>query len=265
MGARRGGGGRSTRGHQLGRRERVDTRGQLTLANSDGFVGQYRTTSASLSVALAGRAGRVKQRDGWYTSTATSPSSTRPGRSASWRRGGPSSASAGGRSSRDRAGGRRPAGGGELVGVSSARPRSGPFTASPRFWPEGGRGDRLAAGATIVDDATLPTDRPRPLRRRGGQSSQVTVVEKGVPELRLRIPTRRGASTSGRRATRCAATSRRRRRGVELYLKAGASDPRESSRASSGALLTELTASGSTRSPATCRAARSASGSRTAS
>lgn len=41
--------------------------GQVTLANSDGFVGQYRTTSASMSVSLVAEQDGVKQRDYWYT------------------------------------------------------------------------------------------------------------------------------------------------------------------------------------------------------
>lgn len=41
--------------------------GQVSLANSDGFVGQYRTTSASMSVALLAEQDGIKQRDYWYT------------------------------------------------------------------------------------------------------------------------------------------------------------------------------------------------------
>jgi PmbA protein len=44
-----------------------DSRNQITLANSDGFVGQYQTTSASLSVGLIAEENGVKQSDGWYT------------------------------------------------------------------------------------------------------------------------------------------------------------------------------------------------------
>jgi PmbA protein len=41
--------------------------GQVTLANSDGFVGQYQATSASMSVSLLAEENGVKQRDGWYS------------------------------------------------------------------------------------------------------------------------------------------------------------------------------------------------------
>lgn len=41
--------------------------GQVTLANSDGFVGQYRSTRANMSVALLAEQDGVKQRDYWYT------------------------------------------------------------------------------------------------------------------------------------------------------------------------------------------------------
>lgn len=45
-----------------------DSRTQVTLANSDGFVGQYQMTSASLSVGLlAEDEDGTKQSDGWYT------------------------------------------------------------------------------------------------------------------------------------------------------------------------------------------------------
>jgi PmbA protein len=45
-----------------------DTRSQVTLANSDGFLGQYQTTAASLSVGLlAEDEDGTKQTDGWYT------------------------------------------------------------------------------------------------------------------------------------------------------------------------------------------------------
>lgn len=44
-----------------------DSKSQLTLANSDGFTGQYQTTSASMNVSLLAEEDGVKQRDGWYT------------------------------------------------------------------------------------------------------------------------------------------------------------------------------------------------------
>lgn len=44
-----------------------DSRSQITLANSDGFVGQYQTTSCNLSVGLLAEANGVKQTAYWYT------------------------------------------------------------------------------------------------------------------------------------------------------------------------------------------------------
>lgn len=44
-----------------------DSRGQVTLANSDGFVGQYKSTSASFSVQLLAEENGVKQTDGWFS------------------------------------------------------------------------------------------------------------------------------------------------------------------------------------------------------
>jgi PmbA protein len=43
-----------------------DGMSQVTLANSNGFVGQYQTTGASLGVAVLAEADGVKQRDGYY-------------------------------------------------------------------------------------------------------------------------------------------------------------------------------------------------------
>lgn len=45
-----------------------DSRNQVTLANSDGFVGQYQWTSASISVSLLAQdEDGTKQTDGWFT------------------------------------------------------------------------------------------------------------------------------------------------------------------------------------------------------
>ena len=40
---------------------------QQTLANSDGFVGQYKSTTASLNVTLMAEENGIKQTDGWFT------------------------------------------------------------------------------------------------------------------------------------------------------------------------------------------------------
>lgn len=44
-----------------------DSQAQITLANSDGFTGQYQVTGASANVALIAEQDGVKQRDSWYT------------------------------------------------------------------------------------------------------------------------------------------------------------------------------------------------------
>lgn len=41
--------------------------GQVTLANSDGFIGQYQTSSISMSLGLLAEENGVKQTDGWYS------------------------------------------------------------------------------------------------------------------------------------------------------------------------------------------------------
>ncbi len=45
-----------------------DSVSQITLANSEGFVGQYQTTNASLSVGLLAEENEVKQTDYWFSS-----------------------------------------------------------------------------------------------------------------------------------------------------------------------------------------------------
>lgn len=44
-----------------------DTTSQITLANSDGFAGQYRTTFANTSVSMLAEENGVKQTDYWYS------------------------------------------------------------------------------------------------------------------------------------------------------------------------------------------------------
>ena len=44
-----------------------DGTNQVTLATSDGFIGQYRTTNAGLYVGLIAEEGGVKQTDSWYS------------------------------------------------------------------------------------------------------------------------------------------------------------------------------------------------------
>lgn len=222
----------------------VDTRSQLTLANSDGFVGQYQTTSASLSVALLAEQDGVKQRDGWYTFDRYLARLDAP------RAVGEEAA----RRAVKRLGGRKvksqivpvvadPQVSGELVGMVFGAASGGAVYRKSSFLA-GKAGEEIASPlVTIVDDATLP-DGPasRPFDAEGVKSSQVTVVEKGV--LKSYVCDSYSARRLDLRPTGNTVRSYQSAPGVgasNLYLKAGASDPREIVKSvKQGLYLTEL-------------------------
>ena len=160
-----------------------DSRSQVTLANSDGFVGQYQGTSVSLSVSLlAEDEDGTKQTDGHYTfgrflNTLASPQSI--GEEA-------------GRRVIRKLGGRK---------VKSAvvpvilDPRVASFLLGDVFGAASGGsiyrrmsylvdkvGQQIASPSiTIVDDAIMPDGvASRPFDAEGVRSSNVVVVEKGV-------------------------------------------------------------------------------------
>ena len=160
-----------------------DSRSQATLANSDGFVGQYQTTQASLSVnLLAEDEDGTKQTDGFYTfgryfNTLASPQSV--GEEA-------------GRRVIRKLGGRK---------VKSAvvpvvlDPRVGSFLLGDIFGAASGGsiyrrmsylidkiGQQVASPMiTIVDDAIMADGAAsRPFDAEGIRSSNVVVVEKGM-------------------------------------------------------------------------------------
>jgi PmbA protein len=155
---------------------------QITLANSDGFVGQFQTTGASLSLSLIAEENGVKQTDFWYTY----------GRMAK----GLDSPTAVGEEA-----GRRVV---SKLGAKKVKSQSAPVILDPSvgrrllgmiFNAASGRsiyrkssflvdqlGKEIASPlVTIVDDATLAIGpSSRPFDGEGVKTGAVTVVEKGV-------------------------------------------------------------------------------------
>ena len=221
-----------------------DTTREVTLANSDGFVGQYRTTIASLSVSLLAEQGGVKQTDYWYTfnrfiNRLDSPKAV--GEEAA----------------------RRVT---AKLGARKVKTQKVPVVVDPMvsrrlvsmvFGAASGRsvyrkssflvdkvGQEIASPLiTIVDDATI-TDGPssRPFDAEGVRSSQVTVVEKGVLKSyvcdaysarRLKLKPTGNASRSYQSMPSVGSTN--------LFMKAGASSPKEMAKSvKDGLYLTEM-------------------------
>jgi PmbA protein len=207
-----------------------DSTSQLTLANSDGFVGQYPSTSASLSVQLVAEENDVKQTDGWFTSNRyvnKLDSAKSVGEEAA-------------RRALSKLGGRKVKSqtvpvvidrlvAGQLVGwVFGAASGRSIYRKSSFLVDQMGK-DIASPLVTIVDDATM-ADGPgsRPFDAEGVKSSQVTVVENGV--LKNYVCDSYAARRLNLKPTGNAARSYQSLPGVgstNLYIKSGASDPKE--------------------------------------
>jgi len=159
-----------------------DSISQVTLANSDGFVGQYRATNASLSVSLLAEEDGVKQRDGWYTLN----------RFVSGLEAAAAVGETAARRTIARLGGRKiksqavpvvvsPEVAGEFVAMIF-NAASGVNIYRRSSYLIGKIGEVVAAPAvTIVDDATIRGGlASRPFDAEGVRSSPVTVIENGV-------------------------------------------------------------------------------------
>jgi PmbA protein len=203
---------------------------QLTLANSDGFAGQYRTTVASLSISLLAEENGVKQTDYWYSFNRFAnklESPTKLGQEAARR----VVAKLGGRKVKS-----------QKVPVVLDPMISRGFI-SMVFNGASGRGiwrkasfllDKVGQEiasplVTIMDDATM-WDGPssRPFDGEGVKSSQVTLVDKGV--LKTYICDSYSARRLNLKPTGHAARSYQSLPGIgstNLYLKNGATDPKE--------------------------------------
>ena len=207
-----------------------DSTGQLTLANSDGFVGQYPATSASLSVQLVAEENDVKQTDGWFTFNRYVNKLD--------------SAKAVGEEAARRAISKL---GGKKVKSQTAPVVIDRLVASQLVsWVFGGASGRsiyrkssflvdqmdksiASPLVTIVDDATMAEGpSSRPFDAEGVKSSQVTVVENGV--LKNYVCDSYSARRLNLKPTGNAARGYQSLPGVgstNLYIKAGTSDPKE--------------------------------------
>jgi PmbA protein len=207
-----------------------DSRMQVTLANSDGFIGQYQTTSASVFVGLVAEQDGVKQTDGWYTfnryfSKLDSPKAV--GEEAA-------------RRTVRRLGGKKvksqivpvvldPLVSSDLVDLIFGAASGGQIYRKASFLVDKVGQEIASPMITIVDDATI-ADGPasRPFDAEGVKSSQVTVVEKGVMKSyvcdsysarRLNLKPTGNAVRSYQSLPSVGATN--------LFMKPGTSDPKE--------------------------------------
>ncbi len=207
-----------------------DSTSQLTLANSDGFVGQYPSTSASLSVQLVAEENDVKQTDGWFTFNHyvnKLDSAKSVGEEAA-------------RRALRKLGGKKVKSqtvpvvidrlvAGQLVGwVFGAASGRSIYRKSSFLVDQMGK-DIASPLVTIVDDATM-ADGPgsRPFDAEGVKSSQVTVVENGV--LKNYVCDSYAARRLNLKPTGNAARSYQSLPGVgstNLYIKSGASNPKQ--------------------------------------
>ncbi len=203
---------------------------QSTLANSDGFVGQYRSTSSSLSVNLMAEENGVKQTDGWFTfnrflSKLDSPKSV--GEEAARR----TIAKLGGKKVKSQTApvviDRLVAG--QLVGWVFGAASGRSIYRKSSFLVDKIGTEIASPLISIMDDATM-ADGPasRPFDAEGVRSSQVSVVENGV--LKNYVCDSYSARRLGLKPSGNAARSYQSNPGVgstNLYIKAGATDPKD--------------------------------------
>jgi PmbA protein len=203
---------------------------QLTLANSDGFVGQYKSTTASLNVNLMAEENGVKQTDGWFTfnrfvNKLDSPKTV--GEEAARR----TIAKLGGKKVKSQTApvviDRLVAG--QIVGWVFGAASGRSIYRKSSFLVDKVNTEIASPLISIVDDATM-SDGPasRPFDAEGVKSSQVTVVENGVLKnyvcdaysaRRLNLKPSGNATRSYQSNPSVGSTN--------LYIKAGATDPRE--------------------------------------
>jgi Predicted Zn-dependent proteases and their inactivated homologs len=207
-----------------------DSIGQITLANSDGFVGQYQTTIASMSVSLLAEENGVKQRDGWYTfnryfNKLDSPKAV--GEEAA-------------RRTIRRLGGRKvksqsvpvvldPSVASNFVGmIFGAASGSSIFRRSSYLVDKVGE-EIVSPMITIIDDATMPDGlASRPFDGEGVKSSTITVIEKGV--LKTYVCDSYSARRLGAKVTGNAVRGYSSAPGVgasNLFLQNGKTDPKD--------------------------------------
>ncbi len=207
-----------------------DTTRQVTLANSDGFTDQYRTTSASMSLSMLAEENGVKQTDFWFSTNRFVSKLATPkevGEEAA-------------RRAVRKLGGRKiksqkvpvvvpPEVASDLVGMVFGAATGGSIFRKASFLI-GKVGETIASPlVTIIDDATIEDGlASRPFDGEAVRSSKVTLVENGA------LKTYICDAYSGRRLN-LKPTGHAGRgyasgpsvNSTNLYMKAGASDPKE--------------------------------------
>lgn len=225
-----------------------DSRSQVTLANSDGFIGQYKTTGASVSVSLLAEENGVKQTDGWFTfgryfDTLASPKEV--GEEAA-------------RRVVRKLGGRKiksavvpvvvdPQVASGLVSMIFGAASGGSIYRRSSFLVEKVGQTVASPLVTIIDDATM-TDgiASRPFDGEGVKTSQITILENGV--LKTYISDAYSARRLNMKPTGNASRGYQSTPGVgstNLYLKNGDTDPKDIIKSvKNGLYLTDMFGSG---------------------
>ena len=222
--------------------------GQVTLANSDGFVGQYQTTIASMSLGLLAEENGVKQRDSWFTFNRYFKNLDSPkwvGEEAA-------------RRTVRRLGGKKvksqavpvvldPAVASQLVGMIFGAASGGSIYRRASFLVDKVGQEVVNPSITIIDDATIADGlASRPFDAEGVKSSAVTVVENGV--LKSYVCDSYAARRLKATVTGSAGRSYQSAPGVSssnLFLKNGKDDPKSIIKSvKNGLYLTEMFGSG---------------------
>ncbi len=222
--------------------------GQVTLANSDGFVGQYKTTIASMSVRLLAEENGVKQTDGWFSFNRFLNKIDAPkaiGEEA-------------GRRVIKRLGGKKvksqavpvvldPSVAGSFVGMIFGAASGGSIYRRSSYLVDKVGQEVAAPTITIFDDATM-TDglASRPFDAEGVKSSSFTLIENGI--LKTYVCDSYAARRLNAKVTGNAGRSYQSGPGVgasNLFLKNGKTDPKDIIKSvKNGLYLTDMFGSG---------------------
>lgn len=222
--------------------------GQITLANSDGFVGQYRTTIANMSVGLLAEENGVKQRDGWFSFNRFFNKLDTPkavGEEAA-------------RRTIKRLGGKKvksqavpvvisPEVAQDFVEMIFGAASGGSIYRRSSYLVDKVGQEIVAPAITIVDDATIEDGlASRPFDGEGVKSSAVTVIENGV--LKTYVCDSYAARRLNAKVTGNAGRNYQAAPGVtstNLFVKNGKTDPKDIVKSvKNGLYLTEMFGSG---------------------